>query len=153
MSSSENAAAIQALLEPLFQESELDLELQIEAEDARVYVNAVGPDAGLLLDQKQDVGRELSYLITHYLKHAVSKDAPDVRFDIEGRQRQREEELNQIAAEVRDKLAEDGGGEEVIGPFNPYERRLIHLALQDERIATESLGDGHQKKIRVRWTA
>lgn len=156
MSSSENANvdAIKAFLLPLFEEAELDIELEFENEADRLYVNAVGPDVDFLLDQKQDVARELSYLATNFLKLSSSQDAPDVRFDVDGTQREREQELQEIAEEVRDKLLQAESGEEVIGPFNPYERRLIHLALQGEQsIATESLGDGHHKRVRVRWVA
>lgn len=142
--------AIKDYFEPLLKEADLDLTLEFEQEEDRLYVNAVGPDADLLLDQRNDVARELSFLATQFLKLHLGTDTPDVRFDVDGTQREREEELNDLAGDVRESLEKEGG-EEVIGPFNPYERRLIHLALQDDRIKTESLGDGHHKKIRVRW--
>lgn len=155
MSSPENTHvdAVKKLLEPLFEEADIAVDLQFEMQDGRLYVNAVGDDADFLLDQKQDVTRELSYLATNYLKLSVGQDAPDVRFDVDGTQREREMALQQMAADARAKLERDGG-DALIGPFNPYERRLIHIALQDDaRITTESLGDGHHKKVRVRWVS
>jgi spoIIIJ-associated protein len=37
-----------------------------------------------------------------------------------------------------------------IGPFNSHDRRIIHLALKEEpALATESLGEGEMKRIRI----
>jgi spoIIIJ-associated protein len=37
-----------------------------------------------------------------------------------------------------------------VGPFNPNDRRLIHIALkEDPSIRTESLGEGQLKKVMI----
>jgi spoIIIJ-associated protein len=40
----------------------------------------------------------------------------------------------------------------LLEPMNPFERRIVHLALKDEiNIETESLGEGIIKKIKVNY--
>jgi spoIIIJ-associated protein len=35
-------------------------------------------------------------------------------------------------------------------PMNPYERRLVHLALSESKgVATASVGDGFIKRVRI----
>ena len=42
------------------------------------------------------------------------------------------------------------GEESVLTPLNPYERRLVHIALRDiEGVETMSLGDGFLKRVAI----
>jgi len=42
------------------------------------------------------------------------------------------------------------GKEEILDVMNPYERRIVHIAVnQISGLTTESLGDGFLKKIRI----
>jgi spoIIIJ-associated protein len=44
----------------------------------------------------------------------------------------------------------DTGREEVLDLMNPYERRIVHIAVnQVPGMTTESLGEGFLKKVRV----
>jgi spoIIIJ-associated protein len=95
---------------------------------------------------------ELEHLLPRAIT-ALSGRRVRCRLDAGGLRAVREESLRArarvAAAEVRER------GEEVLfEPLNPAERRIVHLELQDlAGVATESLGNGHLKRVRVYATA
>ncbi len=67
--------------------------------------------------------------------------------DCEGFRAQREAELQEIAARVSERVKLTGQEEE-LASMNPYERRLVHLAVAEiEGVTTESEGDGVMKRV------
>lgn len=72
-----------------------------------------------------------------------------VVIDTEGYRNRREEQLINMAHTVGDKVKRSGGSE-LLEPMNPFERRLIHTALNDiDDIGTESEGEGLYKQVRI----
>ena len=72
-----------------------------------------------------------------------------VMVDLAGRREARAEELRAeaiaLAARVR-----DSGETQTLGPLPPAARRVVHLLFEsDPEIATESVGDGYRKLIRL----
>ena len=105
------------------------------------YVNAIVGEKGKILDS-------LQYLIRKMVgknfpeKAIISLDAGDFRAN-------RDEELKQLglklAAEVKKK-----GRTRSIPSLNPYERRIVHIALQDDKdIRSRSVGEGLFKKVLI----
>ena len=73
-----------------------------------------------------------------------------IHVDSEGFRRVREDEIVEIAQRTAEK-ALDRGEECLLSPLNPYERRLVHLALQDnDAVETRSQGDGFLKRVAIR---
>ena len=67
--------------------------------------------------------------------------------DCEGYRARKERELQEIAARVAERVKRTGEEEEV-GRMNPYERRVVHLAVAEiEGVTTESEGDGVMKCV------
>jgi spoIIIJ-associated protein len=105
------------------------------------YVDAIVGEKGRILDS-------LQYLIRKMIgknfpdKAIISLDAGDFRAN-------RDEELKQLglklAAEVKKK-----GRTRSIPSLNPYERRIVHIALQDDKdIRSRSVGEGLFKKVLI----
>jgi spoIIIJ-associated protein len=69
--------------------------------------------------------------------------------DSGGYRKAREEEIAEIARRTAEK-ARSRGEECVLSPLNPYERRLVHLALKEfPGVETRSLGDGFLKRVAI----
>jgi spoIIIJ-associated protein len=67
--------------------------------------------------------------------------------DCDGFRRKKEEELKQIAQRISERVRMTGQSEE-LGMMNPYERRIIHLAVADEEgVTSESAGNGFLKRV------
>ncbi|MEW5816474.1 MAG: RNA-binding cell elongation regulator Jag/EloR [Spirochaetota bacterium] len=69
--------------------------------------------------------------------------------DAEGYRSRREETLVRLAKKVAEQVQRTRGSK-LLEPMNPFERRLIHTALNDyENIDTISEGDGLYKQVRI----
>ena len=67
--------------------------------------------------------------------------------DCEGYRARKKIELQKIAARVSERVKRSGEEEE-LSRMNPYERRIVHLAVAEiEGVTTESEGDGVMKRV------
>lgn len=107
-----------------------------------------GDDLGLLIGRHGAHIAAIQYVVNVILSHALDGNNP-ITVDIDGYKRRREEALEEIAqrssAEVR-----DYGQPVELSPMPAAERRIIHLALQDDpELTTESIGDGPSRRVRI----
>ena len=69
--------------------------------------------------------------------------------DCDGFRQKKEEELRQIAKRAAEKVKLSGERQQ-LGSMNPYERRIVHLAVADEEgVSSESNGNGFMKRITI----
>ena len=67
--------------------------------------------------------------------------------DCNGFRRDKDAELRQMALFMADKARSSGMPQEM-GPLNPYERRIVHLAVaQQTDVTSESIGDAFMKTV------
>jgi len=129
--------------------SGMDVELETEHSDQGLYFNVTGPDSGYFLANKGEALKSATHLLhaLHRKDHPDSEDT--IKFDAEWSQRGREEEVRKMALAAAEQVA-DSGEDALLEPLNPYERRIAHMAIMErEGLATESVGEGHLKSIRV----
>lgn len=96
-------------------------------------------------------GRTLDSL-QYLIRKIVSSRLPDrmmVDLDVGNFREQRMEELQKLAVEMADQVKESGKTM-AIPALNPSERRVVHVALQDDKkIRSRSVGDGIFKKVLI----
>ncbi len=72
-----------------------------------------------------------------------------VILDIEGYREKRVRSLQKLARNLALKVKQTRR-DKILEPMNPYERKIIHSTLQDQKnVNTESIGDGIFKKIKI----
>jgi spoIIIJ-associated protein len=105
-------------------------------------------EAGLLIGRKGETLDALQYLLNRILN-------PDglrrnrVILDAEGYRARKREETVSFAHRAAEK-AKSAGREIVLVPLGPYERRIIHITLQeDPEVNTFSEGEGYLKRVHV----
>ena len=138
--SEENAAAdFLARLMPVFP---LELTYELKRRNDIIYVIFSGEDKNLLLWNEGEL------LLS--LQHVLNKVSPiKVQVDCEFFRKRKEKKLREFGFQVAQEVRQSGK-EEVLDFMNPYERRLIHIAVnQVPGITSESIGDGFLKKIKV----
>jgi len=138
--SEENAAAdFLARLMPVFP---LELTYELKRRNDIIYVIFGGEDKNLLLRN------EGALLLS--LQHVLNKVSPTkVQVDCEFFRKRKEKMLKEYGLQVAQEVRQSGK-DEVLDFMNPYERRLIHIAVnQVPGITSESIGDGFLKKIKV----
>ena len=67
--------------------------------------------------------------------------------DCNGYPPDKDAELRQMAAFIAEKARTTGTPQEM-GPLNPYERRIVHMAIaEDPTVTSESIGDAFMKTV------
>jgi len=141
--------SMSAMVETLVAASGLDLSVEVVSEDEGERITIEGPDAELLTGRKGEGLSALEHIISKMILRGLGRRAR-IRVDSLGYRKRREEELTQMAERTAEKVKQEGI-ELSTEPLNPYERRLVHLALRDDpELVTESEGDGFLKRITIR---
>jgi len=123
-----------------------DLDVEVNGEDAEsMHVEIYGNDREFLLENRAEVLESLQYLSNRIFGRKLGEQR--VVVDCEGYRARKEAELQDIALKVSDRVKRSGR-EEQLGRMNPYERRIVHLAVEElEGVTTESEGDGVMKRV------
>jgi spoIIIJ-associated protein len=70
-----------------------------------------------------------------------------ILIDCNGFRKEKDAELKQMAHFIAGKAKNSGVAQEM-GPLNPYERRIVHLAIaEDPTVSSESIGDAFMKTV------
>lgn len=127
----------------------LGLEIEIEAKDAgeSIELNLSGADRDLLVDRRGEGLNALQYLLNRVIYRG--RAGKKIHLDSEGYRHDREEEILEIARRTAEQV-KARGEESLMSPLNPYERRLVHIAIAEiEGVGTRSVGDGFLKRIAI----
>ena len=138
---------VKALASRIVQGLELDLTVSVRDESDSIEVDVSGPDRDYLLDRRGEPLNALQYLLNRIVYRG--RRGRKIHVDSEGFRRVREDEIVEIALRTAEKVkALDE--ECVMSPLNPYERRLVHMALGEvDGVATRSIGEGFLKRVAV----
>ncbi|HEU4402370.1 MAG TPA: R3H domain-containing nucleic acid-binding protein [Candidatus Polarisedimenticolia bacterium] len=127
----------------------LGLAIEARAADAgeTIEVDLTGPDREYFLDRRGEALSAVQYLLNRIIYRG--RKGKKIHVDSEGFRRGREDEIVETARRSAEQV-KTSGEESVLGPLNPYERRLVHLALGEvEGVGTRSLGDGFLKRVAI----
>lgn len=119
-------------------------------EDDKIKVDISGDNVGILIGRRGDTLDALQYL-TSLIVNKNSGEYKKVIIDVENYRLKREETLIKLAKRTADKVVKSRRNV-TLEPMNPYERRIIHSALQDNnRIETYSIGEDPNRRIVIRY--
>jgi spoIIIJ-associated protein len=150
--SAENAAQtdlvrINRFLERFVQASPFELGFQVTESPDKIGIELQGKDCELFLARRGEGLNALQVLLGRIASHVGSTRA--VFLDCGDFRKGREEELSEIALLTAEKVKRLGEPQ-TLSPMNPYDRRLIHLALKDDpALETRSEGEGFLKTITI----
>ncbi len=120
-----------------------------DTDNGKVYTELASPAASHIIGRK---GRTLDALqnMTNLLMEKFLGEPSKVILDIENYRDRKKQNLQNLAQKVAEQV-EEGGRARVLDPLNPYERRIIHEALEGHaKVTTQSVGTGNYKKIRIK---
>jgi spoIIIJ-associated protein len=116
--------------------------------EGNLYLDIKGDQEGFLIGKHGRTLESLQMLINRMVSKRL-KSTLKVVLDIDNYRKRRVDTLAQMALRMGDK-AKRTGHSQTLGPFNAYDRRIIHLTLkEDPSLNTESLGEGELKKVRI----
>ena len=134
----------------VFKTMDMDVEIneEYQKETGILTVNMEGDDMGVLIGKRGQTLDSLQYLVSL----VVNKDIDGyihVKADTENYRERRKKTLENLAKNIAFKVKRTRQPV-ALEPMNPYERRIIHSALQDEKfITTYSEGEEPYRKVVV----
>jgi spoIIIJ-associated protein len=141
-------AEVSALLEQIFHDMAFDCTVEVEAADDGFDVTVAGADKELLLEGNGRALSAVELILNNAFRHRLGRGSK-VRVDAGDFRSRREDELADLAYQVAHAAKESGETQET-QPLNPYERRLVHLALADDpAVTTRSRGSGFLKNVQI----
>lgn len=126
----------------------LALEPEVTRTAERLELRLGGSDESELARRGLELLDELEHLLPRAI-HGLCGRMVRVRIEGAGLRAARERELVDLAEAAAARVLA-GGPAELLEALSPAERRIVHLTLVDRAgVATESLGDGHRKRLRI----
>ena len=128
----------------------LDIQARVAVEESSdgLRLNIDGEEAELLVRHRGEPLKALQ----HVADIAFGRELRDERrvfVDALGYRRGKDLELRQMAKLLAEKVKQSGLDQQ-LGPLNPYERRLVHLAVAEvPGVTTESVGDAFSKTVLI----
>ena len=116
--------------------------------ESKVYVEFESDDSGLIIGKK---GRNLEAIqfIVNVIVSQQTATEKKIILDIEGYRAKRERAIKKVSFEAAKKVMRTGKPV-VLEPMNPFERRLVHLSLQNhDKVETKSEGMGIYRKVKI----
>ncbi|MEW6319574.1 MAG: R3H domain-containing nucleic acid-binding protein [Acidobacteriota bacterium] len=109
-------------------------------------VNLEGEDGSVLIRRQGEALAALQHVVASVYRGDVNERRRLV-VDCNGYRQGKDAELRQMAKFLAEKARSTGLAQE-IGPLNPYERRIVHLAVAEvESVTSESIGDAFEKTV------
>lgn len=145
----ETKEAVSAFLKDTLKAMGMEVEIAFDIdEDGSLSINMSGPNMGILIGKRGQTLDSLQYLANRVANKHQSGYVR-VKLDTENYRARREETLKHLAKNIAHKVKRNRRPV-ALEPMNPYERRIIHSALQnDPYVTTHSEGEEPYRKVVV----
>jgi spoIIIJ-associated protein len=124
----------------------VELTATIEESPEGTRINLEGEDGGVLIRRGGEGLQALQHVVATAFRRQLGDDNRIV-VDCNGFRRDKDAEIKQMARFMAEKARSSGMPQEM-GPLNPYERRIVHIAVaEDPTVSSESIGDAFMKTV------
>ena len=141
---------VQDFLKQVFAAMKLEVEIVTasDADNKVIEVEFKGPEMGMLIGKRGQTLDSLQYL-TNLAVNKKSESYVKVKLDTEDYRKRRKETLENLARNIAYKVKRTKRPVS-LEPMNPFERRVIHSALQNDRyVSTHSEGEEPYRHVVV----
>lgn len=141
---------VKSFLHDVFEAMNLTVAVNVkyDEEDRSMDIDLSGDEMGVLIGKRGQTLDSLQYLVSL----VVNKETEDyirVKVDTENYRQRRKETLENLAKNIAYKVKRTKRPVS-LEPMNPYERRIIHSALQNDKyVTTHSEGDEPFRRVVV----
>jgi len=129
-------------------EMSVAIEVKYNEEEKTMDIDLAGEEMGLLIGKRGQTLDSLQYLVSLVVNKEID-DYIRVKIDTENYRERRKETLENLAKNIAYKVKRTKKAV-CLEPMNPYERRIIHSALQNDKyVTTHSEGDEPFRRVVV----
>lgn len=147
VSAEEQARIAEQFLQDVFRTMKLEVRVERAESEEGILFQLIGDNLGILIGKHGQTLDSLQYLANLAANRGISENRARIILDIENYRSRREDTLMRLADHLAEKACRIG--EEVhLEPMNRHERKIIHMALQDNRrVSTYSAGDEPRRYV------
>lgn len=146
LSDNQVAETAKKTLQDILRLLEVEATVDLKEDSERILLDIRGDGSGLLIGRKGQTLDAMEYLINKIV-HKEAEDKKRIVVDTENYRFRREDSLVKLAQRLGEK-AKRLGRPVTISPMSAHDRRIIHLALQDDKtLRTWSTGTGLYRKL------
>lgn len=141
---------VKNFLTVLFKNMDLEVETVINYDEENSYIDIElkGPEMGVLIGKRGQTLDSIQYL-TSLVANKNREKYVKIKMDTENYRERRKETIENLAKNIASKVKKTRKPA-YLEPMNPYERRIIHAALQNDKyIETYSEGEEPFRKVVV----
>ena len=137
----------ETFLQQIFRSMDMQVAIEREVTETSYTLSFVGENLGILIGKHGQTLDALQYLTNLAANHGMTDKHIHVVLNIENYRERREETLRRLAARLGEKVARTHQ-RILLEPMNRHERKVIHMALQENRrVTTYSSGDEPYRKV------
>jgi spoIIIJ-associated protein len=123
-----------------------DAKISIEENSNKIVFNVSGGNSAVLIGKRGQTLEAIQYLVEKIV-NKNRKGRVVIHIDVEGYLEKRRINLQSLAVRMAEKV-KSTGKPSAIGQMNAHDRRIVHIALQDDNgVRTQSKGEGFLKKL------
>ena len=112
-----------------------------------IKIDIDGEGMGAVIGRRGETLDAIQYLASLHCNHGEEGDFRRVVLDTSGYRDKREKTLQALAAKTARHVLRSGRNQS-LEPMNPYERRIIHTAVQDiDGVTSWSVSDGYNRRV------
>ena len=127
---------------------EAEITIDYDETNGSMNIGLEGPEMGILIGKRGQTLDALQYLVSLFV-NKESENYIRVKLDTENYRARRKDTLENLAKNIAFKVKRSRRSV-TLEPMNPYERRIIHSALQNDKyVATRSEGEEPFRKVVV----
>lgn len=140
---------LRSIIHNIFDKMEIDAEIiDIYQEDKMFHVDIESEQSSFIIGKKGRMLDTLQFLV-NLLTYLNARSKRRVILNVSGYRDRRKETLENLASKIRTQVLRTKKPR-TLEFMNPYERRILHLFLEeDPEVTTESLGTGVYKRLQI----
>lgn len=136
------------ILENILTHIQIPATVEANWEENRIRLDISSNGSGLLIGKRGQTLHSLQFIVNKMYNRLASKKA-HIIIDTENYRERRRQALTEVALNLASR-AKKSARPATSSPLSAYDRRIIHLALKDDRqVRTKSKGDGALRKVVV----
>lgn len=144
--SADTVEAAAKILKDILSLAQIEADVEGQLQKDKINLNIIGDGSGILIGKRGKTLDAFQYLMNKIISRQLG-DNYSVTVDTENYRQKRKENLKEMAQKLSEK-ARRIGKPVSLRAMNAKERRIIHMALKEEKdVTTKSVGKGENKKL------
>ncbi len=146
---SDTSEGARGIVKTLLEKMGIDAVIRnVNESENKIYIELESENSGLIIGKKGKTLEALQFIVNMMVNVSAMAEKK-VIIDIESYRAKRERALHKMSQEIAERVVRTGKPYS-LEPMNPFERRLVHMALQShEQVMTKSEGQGAFRKVKV----